>query len=273
MAPRDRVPAGAEVVVELPEPLPGLAPEPVPFTVRFEDERVAVVDKPAGVVVHPGAGQRTGTLAAGLLERWPELEGVGDQGRWGIVHRLDRETSGLLVVAKDAATHAALRRLLRDRAISRHYLTLVAGAFQIATGIVDAALGRDPRRPTRIAVQAGGRPARTHYRRLAGWAEPRVALVAAELETGRTHQIRVHMRAIDHPVVGDDVYGTRLAPPVDPGRVWLHAARLVFVHPATGVDIDVAAPLPADLAASLAALGRPDEGELPTAQPSSDTWK
>ncbi len=254
------MPAGSAVVVELPEPLPGLEPEPVPFTVRFEDDQLAVVDKPAGVVVHPGAGQRTGTLAAGLLNRWPELEGVGEAGRWGIVHRLDRETSGLLVVAKDAATHSALRRLLGRRAITRRYLTLVGGGFAISTGTVDAAVGRDPRRPTRVSVQSGGRPALTHYRRLAEWAAPEVALVAIELDTGRTHQIRVHMRAIDHPVVGDDVYGTRLAPPVDPGRVWLHATDLAFRHPGTGRDVAVESPLPADLVASLEALGAPALG-------------
>ncbi len=250
--------------MELADPLPGLEPEPVPFTVRYEDDRLAVVDKPAGVVVHPGAGQRTGTLAAGLLHRWPELQGVGEEGRWGIVHRLDRETSGLLVVAKDGVALAQLRRDLQARRIGRMYLALVAGALSIATGTVDAPLGRDPRHPTRVAVRTGGRPARTHYRRLAGWGDPAVVLVEVELETGRTHQIRVHLSTIDHPVVGDGVYGRRLAPPVDPGRVWLHAARLTLRPPGGDEELVVEAPLPADLAASVAALGAPAEGGLPT---------
>ncbi len=261
MAPKTRLAAGAELTVTIADRLPGLEPEPVPFAVRFEDDRLAVVDKPPGVVVHPGAGQRTGTLAAGLLDRWPELEGVGEEGRWGIVHRLDRDTSGLLVVAKDAAALARLRRDLRARRVGRTYLALVAGAFPIATGTVDAPLGRDPRRPTRVAVRTDGRPARTHYRRLSEWRRPEVALVEVELETGRTHQIRVHLATIGHPVVGDSTYGKRLAPPVDPGRVWLHAARLALRHPGSGEPLEVEAPLPDDLALSLAALGEPAVGE------------
>ncbi len=260
VAAKVRVAAGTALEVDMPDELPGLQAEPVAFEVRHEDEHLAVVDKPAGMVVHPGAGNRDGTLAAGLLHRWPQLAGVGDPDRWGIVHRLDKDTSGLLVVAKTPEALRGLRRDLGARRIGRHYTTLVAGSFAIATGTVDAPLGRDPRRPTRFAVRPGGRPARTHYRRVAGWVAPEVSLLDVELETGRTHQIRVHLRSIDRPVVGDSVYGKRLAPPVDPGRVWLHAGRLELTHPVTGQELAVVAPLPADLARSLAALGPPAEG-------------
>ncbi len=263
MAPKARLAAGAEVVVLIPDALPGLEPEPVPFGVVYEDGAVAVVDKPAGLVVHPGAGNRQGTLAAGLLDRWPELRGVGDEDRWGIVHRLDKDTSGLLVVAKTAEALGRLQSLLRRGKVHRSYLALVAGTFRIPTGTVDAPLGREPRRPTRVAVRSDGRPAVTHYRRLAEWPREGVSLVEVELETGRTHQIRVHLRAIDHPVIGDPAYGTRTTHPIDPGRVWLHAARLRFPHPLDDSDIDARSPLPDDLRRSLAALGEPEVGGLP----------
>ncbi len=261
--PRHRVAGGAVVEVALAAPEPALQPEEVPFEVRYEDDHVAVVDKPPGVVVHPGAGRATGTLAAGLLARWPELEGVGEPGRWGIVHRLDRETSGLLLVAKRADALSRLQQAIRDRHVGRTYLALVGGGFDIPTGTVDAPIGRDPRQPTRMAVRSDGRPARTHYTRLAEWDADGVALVEVRLETGRTHQVRVHLAAIGHPVIGDSAYGRRATPPVDPGRVWLHATRIAFQHPDTASDVSVQSPLPMDLAASLAALGDPSAGAVP----------
>jgi len=259
-APRDRLQAGTFLDLEVPEPEPLLEPEEVSFEVRYEDEHLAVVDKPAGLVVHPGAGRRTGTLAAGLLHRWPGVHGVGDEGRWGIVHRLDRDTSGLLVVALDAAAYAGLREAMGRREVTRIYLALVHGRDVPPTGTIDAPLVRDPRHPTRFRVGRSGRFARTHYRRLAVWDGPGLTLLEVRLETGRTHQIRVHAASIGYPVAGDPVYGRG-----GDGftRLWLHAARLGFVHPVIGDDVEVAAPLPADLADALRKLGAPSRGEAP----------
>lgn len=235
----------------------GLVPDPaVPFSVRYEDDDVIVVDKPAGVVVHPGAGRSTGTLAAGLVARYPALAGLS---RWGIVHRLDRDTSGLLLVGRTEAAVRGLTGQLRRRDVERIYLALAAGSFDTATGTVEAPLGRDPANPTRRAVLRGGKAARTHYRRLAWWSDGDVTLLEVRLETGRTHQIRVHLSAIGHPIVGDRVYGTGGSS----GRSWLHARLLAFEHPANGQRIVVTSPLPADLYESLAALGRPTTGAVP----------
>jgi 23S rRNA pseudouridine1911/1915/1917 synthase len=242
-----------------PAPEASLEPEPVPFEVLYEDGFLAVIDKPAGIVVHAGAGRRRGTLAAGLLHRWPEVEGVGDEGRWGIVHRLDRETSGALVVALERRTHERLRRALSRREITREYVALVHGADAAPSGTIDAPLGRDSRRPTRFRVDRGGRPARTHYSRTAAWAIPDLALLSVRLETGRTHQIRVHMASIGHPVAGDPMYGR--GGDGMPGLL-LHSARIRFVHPFAGTEVDVAAPVPARLTEVLAGLGPPDAGEV-----------
>jgi len=259
-APRDRLSAGMILEVEVPEPEPLLEPEEVEFRVIYEDEHLAVVDKPSGIIVHPGAGRRTGTLAAGLLHRWPRVRGVGDEGRWGLVHRLDRDTSGLLVVALDADTHAVLRAAMGRREVTRVYLALVHGSDVPPTGTIDAPLGRDPRQPTRFRVDRSGRHARTHYRRLAVWERSGVTLLEVRLETGRTHQIRVHVASIGHPVAGDPFYGKR-----GDGipRLWLHAARLGFAHPASGEDVEFSSPLPEDLAAVLEGLGAPTAGEVP----------
>lgn len=245
--PSDRIGAGALLDVEIPAPPPPLAPEPVPFEVRFEDEHLAVVDKPWGVTVHPGAGRRSGTLAAGILDRWPQVRGVGADDRWGIVHRLDRETSGLLVVGLTRDAHAGLADLIRRRAVERIYLALVHGSLVAPTGTVDAPLGRDPRHPTRFRVQRDGRPSRTHYAVERDLGEH--TLLRVTLETGRTHQIRAHMASIGHPVLGDSVYGR----PDDAPRLWLHAHRLRFTHPITGAEIEVTSPLPGVLAATLEA--------------------
>jgi 23S rRNA pseudouridine1911/1915/1917 synthase len=253
VAPSSRLAAGAVVEVEVPEPGPLLVPEDVPFAVRYEDGDVAVVDKPAGVVVHPGAGRAGGTLAAGLLRRWPSLEGVGQPDRWGIVHRLDRDTSGLLVVGLTAASHAALQQAVKDRAVERSYLALVHGRPPAATGTIDAALDRDPSRTGRFVVSRTGREARTHYRRVASWAE--VSLLDVRLETGRTHQIRVHLASVGMPVAGDPLYGRPGGPSP---RLFLHATRLAFVHPVTGDRIEVESPLPDDLAGVVVELGRAD---------------
>ncbi|MBU1227589.1 MAG: RluA family pseudouridine synthase [Actinobacteria bacterium] len=259
-APRQRLAAGAGLELEAPGPEAPLEAEEVGFAVRYEDAHLAVIDKPAGLVVHPGAGRRTGTLAAGLLHRWPRVEGVGDPGRWGIVHRLDRGTSGLLVVALDAGAYTGLRAAMGRREVTRTYLALVHGSSAAPTGTIDAPLGRDPRHPTRFRVDRSGRPARTHYRRLATWEGAGLALLEVRLETGRTHQIRVHTASIGHPVAGDPAYG-RGGDGIP--RLCLHAAGLRFTHPVTGGEVAVASPLPTDMADIVRGLGSPTTGEVP----------
>jgi len=255
--PSTRVEEGSEVVVEVdPAPTgPAVRAEAaVEVPVVAVDEAFVVVDKPPGLVVHPGAGQATGTMAAGLLARFPELATVGDPERPGIVHRLDRDTSGLLVVARTEAAYHHLVDQLQRRSVERTYVAVVAGHPDASVGLVDAPIGRSPRQPTLMAIRTDGKAARTRYEVEETFTEPdRVARVTCRLETGRTHQIRVHMKAIGHPVVGDVRYGggrTRVACP----RPFLHAARLAFDHPATGERVSFDAALPADLTAVLAGL-------------------
>jgi 23S rRNA pseudouridine1911/1915/1917 synthase len=247
---RHRVAPG-ELVEIAPEPAPegrASAVEDVPFTVLWEDEHLLVVDKPAGVVVHPARGHRGATLAEALVGR---AAGGEDPARAGIVHRLDKDTSGLLVVAKSEAVHRALQEAIRRRELRREYLALVDGCPPARSGTIDAPIGRDRRVRTRMSTDTDvPRAARTHFeleRALAGY-----ALLRVTLETGRTHQIRVHLQAIGHPVAGDPEYGKPGALGLD--RQFLHAARLAFVHPVTGEAVDVSSPLPADLAAVLAGL-------------------
>jgi 23S rRNA pseudouridine1911/1915/1917 synthase len=233
-------------------PPAGIEPEPVPLVVRYEDEHLLVVDKPAGVVVHPSAGHRGGTLVHGLVAR--DIAGGRDPARPGIVHRLDRDTSGLLVVARSERAHRRLQRMLRERRMDRRYLALVHGEAPPALTI-DRPVGRDRRARTRMAVGApDGREAVTHLRRLE--ALGRFSLLEARLETGRTHQIRVHLESVGHPVVGDRVYGRRPAT-LGLDRQFLHAARLAFPHPETGEPVEVESPLPADLARALDLARRP----------------
>ncbi|HSD78078.1 MAG TPA: RluA family pseudouridine synthase [Solirubrobacteraceae bacterium] len=242
---RHRMAAGEVVVVDVPPEaaLPAAVGD-VPFAVAYEDEHLLVVDKPAGVVVHPAAGHRAGTLSQALAGR----AAGGEEGRAGIVHRLDKDTSGLLVVAKSEAVHRALREALARREITREYLALVEGRPPARTGTIDAPLGRDRRVRTRISTDTDEpRAAVTHF--AIERALPATTLLRVRLETGRTHQIRAHLRAIGHPVAGDPEYGTRGL--LGLRRQFLHAARLAFVHPVTGAAVDVASPLPADLCAAL----------------------
>jgi len=243
--PRHRVTAGEEFSGEIPELHHPLEPEPIAFLVVFEDPHVAVVDKPAGVVMHPGAGRRTGTLAAGLLERWPHIRGVGIEDRWGIVHRLDRDTSGLLAVALTAEAYLGLSEAIKRREVTREYLCLVSGSPASQTGTIEAPISRDQRRPARMRVDPNGRRAVTHYRVERSWDDG--ALLRVNLETGRTHQIRVHLASIGLPVAGDRTYGRGAGR----HRQFLHATRLAFAHPVTGEAVDVESPLPADLASVL----------------------
>lgn len=245
-----RIEVDAAVV---PRPQRPAAEPDVVFTVRHADEDVIVIDKPVGLVVHPGAGNPQGTLVNGLLARYPEIADVGDPARPGIVHRLDAGTSGLLVVARTQDAYDHLVEALSERQVHRRYLALVWGHLAQRLGTIDAPLGRDPRDPLRRAVVVDGKPARTRYQVLREFSDPTpLTLVSCELETGRTHQIRVHLAAIGHPVVGDVTYGgdrPRLRAP----RPLLHAVELAFEHPRTGVEIRVASDVPEDFAAVLAA--------------------
>ncbi len=219
----------------------------VAFDVVHEDADVLVIDKPAGLVVHPGAGNDERTLVNGLLARYPEIEAVGQEGRPGIVHRLDKETSGLLMVARSPAAYDDLVAQLSARQVDRHYEALVWGAFDVPSGVVEAPIGRSSRNATRMSVSVSGKPAITRYDVRRTFADPVVtSLVECRLETGRTHQIRVHLQAIGHPVVGDDRYRGARESFVVP-RLFLHAATLGFVHPTTAVPLSFSSALPADL--------------------------
>jgi 23S rRNA pseudouridine1911/1915/1917 synthase len=251
--PSDRVRAGAVLEAPSPSEIRGLEPEAIELQVVHEDHDLIVVDKPSGLVVHPGSGHRGPTLASGLLHRYPELEGVGDSGRWGLVHRLDRDTSGLLLVGRTTPAFESLRADMAARRISRHYTALVHGSFSTPTGTIDAPIGADPSRPTRRAVVAGGKPAVTHYEVAEEFPLTGVSLLHVSLSTGRTHQIRVHMTAIDHPVVGDKTY-SMLRGPAASHRIFLHAHHLGLNHPTTGHQVSFESALPSDLVAVLESL-------------------
>jgi 23S rRNA pseudouridine1911/1915/1917 synthase len=242
----DRVRGGQVIRCQPPVEATSLAPESVSFDVLYEDDHVIVVDKPAGVVVHPGSGRLRGTLVAGLLHRFPELEGTGADGRWGLVHRLDKDTSGAILVGRTQPAFDALTSELRRRQITRTYTTLVEGRMSAPTGTIDAPIGRDPLQPTRRAVTHGGKHARTHFEVVRYLDGADVSLLSVRLETGRTHQIRVHLAAIGHPVVGDRTYGATRKDLAAP-RTFLHAAKLGFTHPTRGDRVTVEAPLPSDL--------------------------
>jgi 23S rRNA pseudouridine1911/1915/1917 synthase len=240
---------GETVVVLLPEDeAVDLVPESLAVPVIYEDQWLLVADKPAGMPVHPSQGHSSGTLVHALLGHG--LAG-GEEFRPGVVHRLDKDTSGLLVVAKSGEVHRQLVAMMRRRAIDRRYLALVHGGFAAANGTIEAPVGRDPVRRKSMAVGGvAARQARTHFHVLERLAD--YTLVEVRLETGRTHQIRVHFLAIGHPVAGDPTYGRRDA--LGLGRQFLHSHRLTFEHPVTGAEVDVEAPLPADQEAALAHL-------------------
>jgi 23S rRNA pseudouridine1911/1915/1917 synthase len=248
-------PAGAEA-----GGTPAAAPE-VGFVVVYEDERIVVVDKPAGLVVHPGAGHRDDTLVAGLLARFPDIAAtIGPGGapaaRPGIVHRLDKDTSGLMVVARDREAMASLAAQLAGRTMGREYVAVVAGILANDEGVVDAPLRRSQRDRTRMAVAAAGqgRAARTHYSVRARFHQPLQATeLLARLESGRTHQIRVHLAAIGHPVLGDPTYGGRRRE-LPLSRPFLHAWRLQLAHPSDGRLLTWTSPLPPELEAARASL-------------------
>jgi len=240
--PADRVVAGAVVDFEIPEAyVAEAAPEAIPLEILYEDEDLAVINKPAGMVVHPAPGHHTGTLVHALLGRGGGWSAVGGVMRPGIVHRLDKGTSGLIVVARNDASHRALSSQLKDRSLSRTYMAIVRGRVKGDAGELEGPIGRDPKERKRMAVVSGGRYARTRYQvveRRGGH-----TLLRCDLDTGRTHQIRVHLAALGHPVTGDAEYGGGEA------GVWrplLHAWRLRLRHPRTGEEMSFEAPPPAD---------------------------
>jgi 23S rRNA pseudouridine1911/1915/1917 synthase len=254
-----KVRAGDRVVYQQPaEEPPALQPELIPLDIVYEDQWLLVVDKPAGMVVHPAPGHPGGTLVNALLALYPDLP-TSDDERPGIVHRLDRDTSGLIVVARTNKIRRALQRQFKERTVHKAYLALLDGHLQPAWGRIEAAIGRDPRHRQRMAVVPGGREAVTEYHVLEyfdhqmGPVAGSYTLAEVQPQTGRTHQIRVHLASIGYPVVGDPVYGRRRTS-LPLHRQFLHARLLRLIHPATGHRLEVEAPLPADLSAVLELL-------------------
>jgi 23S rRNA pseudouridine1911/1915/1917 synthase len=265
MKPSHRIEAGVTVTIEIPPvPPPAVGPEEIPLEILYEDADIAVLNKPAGMIVHPGAGADSGTLVAALLHRFGGMEGLSTVGgplRPGIVHRLDKGTSGVIVVARTNEAHLRMIEEFRERRVEKTYLALLHGKLKGDAGSIDLPVSRDLKRRSRMtARRREGREARTDWRvrlRIENF-----TFVEADLHTGRTHQIRVHFSTLGCPVVGDTLYGAprqerigaALLPPL--GRNFLHAARIGFVHPRTGKPMEVRAPLPADLASYLCHLGR-----------------
>ena len=258
-----RVSKGDQIEVEVPKSeseVVALVGDPtVQFDVVYEDDCLFVVNKPVGLVVHPGAGRAGGTLAHGLLAHYPEIANVGPQERPGIVHRLDRDTSGLLLCARTNEALHDLTEALSAREIHRSYLTLVGGSPEAPRGTVDAPIGRSRRARTKMTVTQGGREAKTHYEVLETWKNPIPAsLLRCVLDTGRTHQIRVHLQAIGTPVLGDSAYGK--PDPFEIGRPLLHAAELAFAHPTSGDSMQFTSEPPDDFEFALAAFREQNRG-------------
>ena len=252
----DAVPADATVSVSIPPAQEtGLVPEDIPLTIVYQDTDLLVVDKPAGLTVHPAPGHPSGTLVNALLAACPDLAEFAGTLRPGIVHRLDKDTSGLMVVAKNDRAYRALSRQMKERQVQKTYLALVHGVPAPAEAVIEAPIGRHPKNRKKMAVVAGGREAVTRYRvreELPGG----FALLEVEPVTGRTHQIRVHLAAIGHPVVGDAIYGRRSELV---GRQFLHAWRLAFAMPLGGRTLEFESPLPPDLRRALESLGEKRE--------------
>jgi 23S rRNA pseudouridine1911/1915/1917 synthase len=251
------VAAGDAIEFAFPETKPAeLKPADIPLDVLFEDKHLLVVNKPAGMIVHPGVGTGEDTLVHALLAHCAgSLSGVGGVERPGIVHRLDKETTGLIVVAKNDSAHRALSDQFAERTLRKEYLALVAGAPDLLSGTIDRAIGRHPVHRHRMTTGEGGKPARTDWTRVEAF-EKIASLLRCRIHTGRTHQIRVHLKSIGHVIFGDDTYGwkadARLA--LRPERVMLHAEHLVIAHPVSGKELDLRAPLPGDFEAQLVQL-------------------
>jgi len=242
--------------------------EPIPLDVLYEDQTIAAIHKPAGMVVHPAAGIATGTLVNAVLARWPQTEQVGSRVRAGIVHRLDKDTSGVIVIAKTESARRNLVAQFKARTVQKQYVALVYGIPATPTGQIDAPIGRDPHQRKQMAVIHGGRPAITFYKVVQSYGVAQafrsMSYLALYPKTGRTHQLRVHLAFIKHPIVGDRVYGPRKSGfngPVQLDRQFLHAEALTLVSPATGQPITIHAPLPADLQAVLDYLSQTEDNQ------------
>ncbi len=253
--PSLRLEGGELVRIHIPVPEDDSPPQPedIPLVVLYEDEHVAAIDKPAGMVIHPAYGHTSGTLVNAVLAKWPQVTAFSDAGRAGIVHRLDKETSGIILIAKTSLALESLRAQFKARTVTKRYLALVEGAPGTAEGVIDAPIGRDPKQRKRMAVTRQGREAVTEFRVLEFYANH--SLLEIFPKTGRTHQIRVHMAFIGHPVVGDNVYGHRKQR-IKMKRHFLHAASLEFALPETGEYIVVESPLPVGLQNILEKLPR-----------------
>ena len=258
-----RVAAGQVVDVEIPDPAPSSAePQPLPLAIVYEDDHIAIVEKPAGLVVHPAAGNPDGTLVNALLFHVRDLSGIGGEIRPGIIHRLDKDTSGLLLVAKNDAAHRALAAQWNTDAVRKEYVAVVYGTPDPPRGTVDAPIGRDPRNRKRMAVVRDGRRAVTEYAVVDRLRH--ASVVRLRLRTGRTHQIRVHMKHIGHPIIGDPVYSgpqwrgipdKKIQKAISGfSRQALHAASLTFTHPVTGAVMTYTSPVPTDMQALITAL-------------------
>ena len=248
--PANKVRPGDSITLSVPPPRPtGVVAQDIPVSVVYQDDDLVVIDKPAGLAVHPGPGHPDTTLVNALLAMCPDIQGIGGEIRPGIVHRLDKDTSGLMVVAKTHQAHTSLSAQIKAREVTKGYLALVEGTPSSEQGKVDAPVGRHPRRRTRMAVVVGGKEARTSYKVREEF--PGHSLVELYLETGRTHQIRVHMAHIGHPLVGDELYG-KTSPLVD--RHFLHAFHLAFNHPTSWEPLEFQTALPGDLAPALEEL-------------------
>ena len=250
--PSERVTAGLSVSVTIPPPETiTLVPEAIPLTIIYQDGDIIVLDKPAGLTVHPAPGHPSGTLVNALLAACPDLRGIAGTLRPGIVHRLDKDTSGLMVVAKNDRAQRALQRQLKDRDVRKTYLALVRGVPAPREGTIAAPIGRHPKNRKKMAVVADGREATTRYRVREEIAGGQYSLLEVEPVTGRTHQIRVHLAAVGHPVVGDATYGR---PSAVVGRQFLHADKLAFAMPLGGRTVEFESPLPAELREALSQL-------------------
>lgn len=252
--PSYRVQVSDEVVVRVPIEMPApVVPENIPLDVIYEDDALLVVNKPAGMVVHPAYGHASGTLVNAVLAHCPQIADVGGPDRAGVVHRLDKDTSGLILIAKDDVTRAALQRQFKRRQVAKTYLALVEGQMQPREGVVEAPVGRDKRQRKKMAVVRSGREARTLYRAIEYFADH--TLLEVRPHTGRTHQVRVHLAWLGYPIVGDAVYG-RQRQRLLRSRHFLHAVRIRFSHPATSEEVEFEAPLPPELADVLNQLRR-----------------
>jgi len=250
--PSTRLVAGCKLNISVPFIEEKLAVEEnILIDVIYSDEHIIVIDKAPGLVVHPGAGNNSGTLVNGLLAQFPEIINIGEPHRPGIVHRLDKDTSGLIVVARSQSAYEWLKLQLSERHVERTYLSVVQGVVQSSNGLIDAPLGRSLKDPTKRDVVASGKSARTRYSLLDS--TEKYSLLECKLETGRTHQIRVHMSSIGHPVLGDTKYGAKDTDLLD--RFFLHAKSLSFIHPETGESVSFESKLPEDLTSALTSLG------------------